>query len=91
MKSIQYRYPFSNNVFTLNNVITLQIGIQRPWSIPLIEDIPFTIPILINKHEYSITDKNILEFNEFNRSIEIEIREKLNPYLIVDIIYKTAD
>ncbi len=93
MKTFQYRYPFEKTIFTLpGNLAVLQIGIQRPWSTLLTESINFSTPIYINEHEYIITDKDILEFSNLNiKNLKIEIKEKMNPYLIVDIAYKTAD
>lgn len=95
MKTIQYKYPFLQeriNVLTNKNYIALQIGIHKPWITPLSEQNNFTIPVIINRHEYSLTDKNILEFsNLYLRQLEIIIQNKNDPYLIIDIAYKTAD
>lgn len=91
MKTKQYKYPFSNlSPIQLTDIIALQIGIHRPWISPLNEKI--IIPIEINNQEYSLTDRDILEFSYlYAREVTIIIKEIKNPYLIIDIAYKTAD
>lgn len=87
MKAIQYKYPFPKNIL-LTNVISLQIGVQYYNINPLYTKDNFTIPLLINNHNYSITDRDILEFNNiYEREVSISILEKNNPYLIIDIAY----
>ena len=89
MKAIQYRYPFPPTI-SLSNVISLQIGVQYYNINPLYSKKSFTIPLLINNHSYSITDRDILEFdNIYEREVNITILERNNPYLIIDIAYDT--
>lgn len=91
MKTKQYKYPFLNlSPIQLTDIIALQISIHRPWITPLNEE--FIIPIEINNQKYSLTDRDILEFSYlYARKITITIKETENPYLIIDIAYKTAD
>lgn len=91
MKTKQYKYPFSNSFpIQLKDIIALQIGIHRPWVSPLNEE--FIIPIEIDNQKYSLTDRDILEFSYlYARKVTITIEEIENPYLIIDIAYKTAD
>lgn len=93
MKSLQLIYP--SNTIILTNVTYLQIGIQRPLNPPISEIGAFEnykMAVRINGKQYSVSYNEILEFGDiFERSLIIEILEPNNPYLIVDLIYKTAD
>lgn len=88
MKTIQLRYPFQPIIL---NAKYIQIGIERPHNIPiLLPNEPFSIPIKINNITYAITDKEILEFGNIYGTSTIEILEKNNPYLIIDLAYEIA-
>ena len=89
MKTIQLKYPFPPMFL---NAKYIQIGIERPHNIPVVlPDEPFSIPVKINNIIYAITDKEILEFGDIYETSTIEVLEKNNPYLIVDLAYETAD
>lgn len=81
MKTQQFTYPFaSNRLATLSNVRYCQIGVERPFSIPLSayddssdgtgkkwSDVPLTLRITIDgidTQTYTIPDKGILEFGD---------------------------
>ena len=88
MKTIQLKYPFP--LISLNAKY-IQIGIERPHNIPVVlPDEPFSIPVKINDITYAITDKEILEFGDIYGTSTIEVLEKNNPYLIIDLAYETA-
>ena len=88
MKTIQLKYPFP---LTSLNAKYIQIGIERPHNIPVVlSDEPFSIPIKINDTTYAITDKEILEFGDIYGTSTIEVLERNNPYLIIDLAYETA-
>lgn len=93
MKSLQLIYP-SNNMI-LSNVTYLQIGIHRPYNIPIAEISEYTdfkSIVKINNNIYTITDKDILEFGDiYFTSLSIEILDVNNPFLIIDLAYETAD
>ena len=93
MKSLQIMYPNTSNVI-LDNVLYVQIGIERPHSIPLSELIDFAAIVMINGKRYSITDRDILEFGNFELTkskLDLRILDINNPYLIIDLAYETAD
>ena len=93
MKSLQIMYPNISNVI-LDNVLYVQIGIERPHSIPLSELIDFAAIVMINGKRYSITDRDILEFGNFELTkskLDLRILDINNPYLIIDLAYETAD
>ena len=49
---------------------------------------------MINGKRYSITDRDILEFSNFELSksqLDLRILDINNPYLIIDLAYETAD
>lgn len=91
MKAKQFIGPFSTGQsidLGLSNVTYLQIGIEHPHSIPISEQEPEVI-LSINNITYSITDKDILEFEYLNLSnLSIVIEEADNPYFIIDIAYE---
>jgi len=89
MKTIQLKYPFQPISL---NAKYIQIGIERPHNIPIsLLNEPFSIPIRINNVTYAITDKEILEFGNIYGTSTVEVLEKNNPYLIIDLAYETAD
>ena len=89
MKTIQLKYPFP--LISLNAKY-IQIGIERPHNIPIsLPYEPFSTPIRINNRRYAITDKEILEFGNIYGTFTIEVLEKNNPYLIIDLAYEIAD
>lgn len=91
MKTRQFIGPFSigqSLELDLSDVTYVQIGIEHPHSIPISEESPVTI-LSINNIDYSITEKDILEFENLNLSqLSIIIEEADNPYFIIDIAYK---
>ena len=95
MKSLQLTNLSSSDTL-LKNVTYLQIGVQSPYNIPITEleqDDPFQLPVIINDKHFTITDRDILEFSDFHfqgDSIKIAFG-KTNKFVIVDLIYETAD
>lgn len=91
MKAKQFIGPFSTGQsidLGLSSVTYLQIGIEHPHSIPISEQEPEVI-LSINNVTYSITDKDILEFENLNLSnLSIVIEEANNPYFIINIAYE---
>lgn len=67
-----------------NNFITLAINeLESNFNNTILED--------TNQRRFILSDKDILEFY-YNRSrIHLHIWDNNNPYLIVNIAYKTAD
>ena len=94
MKSLQLTYPFLNCQLP-DNVTYLQIGIQNPYNIPiteLLENNSMYIPVKIKNKEYTITDKDILEFSDIHfRGTNLISLNSNNKYIIADIVYETAD
>lgn len=94
MKSLQLTYPFFQTL--LENVTYLQIGIQRPYNIPvteILEEESFQIPIRINGQNFTIVDMDVLEFSDIhfrNLNIQIDRNDKRLKYIIVDLAYETA-
>ena len=94
MKSLQWTYPFFQ--ILLENVTYLQIGIQRPYSIPITEiseEESEKIPIRVNGQNFTITDMDILEFSDIhfrNLNIQIDRNDRCLKYIIVDLAYETA-
>ena len=92
MKVKQLLYPTSTGQITLRNVTYLQIGVERPHSAPISEIEDFNVVLSINGITYTVTDKEILEFGDvYFTTLSINILDANNPYLIVDLGYRTAD
>lgn len=97
MKIKQYTSPFKENekiTFGGPNVKIQQIGIEYPNRVPWAFDKNNQIidwlstEILVNGEDYSITEREILEWENCNLSIvEITIK-KPSPYLIITIAYE---
>lgn len=94
MKVLQIIYPNDTSI-VLNNVAYLQIGIERPHSIPISEFPSYTdfnVILRIQGKEYIVTDRDVLEFGDiYFPTLNIEIVDANNPYLIIDLAYETAD
>lgn len=90
MKIKQFVGPFSNGSLSLGigNRKIIQIGIERPHSIPISEDNTQKIILDINDESYSIGELDILEFENLYANMPIVVREVTNPYLIIDIAYE---
>lgn len=95
MKMQQFVGPFQESTKVLNaeNVTYLQIGVEHPYSIPILEldDNNWPIIVSINSQDFVITDKDILELKLDHESITITIYENLNPYVIINIAYENAN
>lgn len=99
MKMQQFIGPFQNNDLELHaeNVTYLQIGIEYPYSIPLLEleeennNIIWPLIVTINSQDFIITDKNILELKLNHESINIRIHKNLSPYIIINVAYENAN
>jgi hypothetical protein len=97
MKALQFTYPFETNPIVVNlaGAKYMQIGIECPHSIPLSEipingsNVGYSLSVNINGKDYNVTDKDILEFSDLDRSeVRVLINEPDNPYIIVDIAYE---
>lgn len=102
MKTQQIIYPKDTSII-LNDVAYLQIGVERPYSIPISETIikqngqwseiyEFNLVLSINGKDYSVSDRDILEFGDvYFNPLRISIKETNDPYLIIDLAYETAE
>lgn len=95
MKMQQFVGPFQESTKVLNaeNVTYLQIGVEYPYSIPILEldDNNWPIVVSINSQDFVITDKDILELELNHESITVTVYENLNPYVIINIAYENAN
>ena len=108
MRLEQYVGPFTTNqvVFNKSNVSYLQLGIERPHSIPISElddinnDSDWPIVVAINSStpeitttkDFVITTKDILELKPNGlTTITVTIKDNIdNPYLIINAAYEDA-
>ena len=91
MRTKQFVGPFSSGPLNLNigNRKIVQIGIERPHSIPMSEEGTQKIILMINDQSFSIGETDILEFeNLYANNTTIIVQELTNPYLIIDIAYE---
>ena len=95
MKMQQFVVPFQESTKVLNaeHVTYLQIGVEYPYSIPILEldDNNWPIVVSINSQNFVITDKDILELELNHESITVTVYENLNPYVIINIAYENAN
>ncbi len=87
----QFVGPFSNGPLNLGlgSRRLVQIGIERPHSIPISEEGTQKIILTINDQAYSIGETDILEFEKlYTNDVSIIVQELTNPYLIIDIAYE---
>ena len=96
MKIKQFIGPFNSGPLNLglnssNKIV--QIGVERPHSIPISEEGTQSIIFSINNGgeqiSCSIGERDILEFeNLYADNFSITVEELTNPYLIIDIAYE---
>lgn len=87
----QFVGPFNSGPLNLGltNRKIVQIGIERPHSIPISEDGTQKIILQINEQSFAIGESDILEFeNLYSSDISITVLDTTNPYLILDIAYE---
>lgn len=99
MKTKQFIGPFSYNQILnfddLGNVKIVQIGIERPHSIPISEEGTQKIIIQITgagrnyDGEYCLGETDLLEFeNLYTTNLRILVKDANNPYLIITAAYE---
>lgn len=91
--------PFKSNemLFNLEKVTYLQLGIERPHSIPLSEidlsNNEWPIKIIINNDDnknFILSEKDVLELHFNAQNIKIYTNEINNPYFIINAAYEIA-
>lgn len=90
MRSIQYRYPFTN--LSIPNKTIVQIGFEFPQSEPITENFNSNRLFNFNNNTYLVTDSDILEYNDLDTIISnLSINtNNINDfkYTIIDILYE---
>ena len=93
----QFVGPFSKDINPfkdlnkIRNRKLVQIGIERPHSIPISEENTQKIILKINDQSFSIGETDILDVSSKNiliGEVDISVQEISNPYLIIDIAYE---
>jgi len=98
MKIKQFVGPFSNDngsrslpLEEIGNRKIVQIGIERPQSIPISEENTQQAILKINNDLYSIGELDVLEFENlyaYASKMSIDVVDVTNPYLIINIAYE---
>lgn len=103
----QYKYPFTDIIqngkiiLSYQNIKFVQIGIERPHSIPIFpyEELDTKIKIsddlnhnVTQQHTYKINSSDILEFGDLDKkNLTIELENPEDPYTIITIAYEKED